>query len=111
MAFRAKRTLAAAIRRKLTDEQMSISAFAKRIKTGRQSVRRLLDGRDTAITLNTMARAAEALDLEFEISVKPLPLPKLEKIAERYATTTDEKEAAKLEEQFLEGYYGKRSKT
>ena len=89
---------------------MSVSALARRIRTGRQSVRRLLDGKDTAITLNTMAKAAEALDLEFEISVKPLPLPKLERIAQRYVATRDDKEAAKLEEQFLEGYYGKHSK-
>ncbi len=107
MAVKAKKTLATALKRKLTDEQLSVSAFAKRIKTGRQSVRRLLDGQNTAITLNTMAKAASALDLEFELSVKALPLPKLEKIAQRYVATTDDKAAAKLEDQFIEGYYGK----
>ncbi|MBI5769781.1 MAG: XRE family transcriptional regulator [Verrucomicrobia bacterium] len=107
MAFRAKKTLATAIKRKLSAEQMSISAFAKKIKTGRQSIRRLLDGKNTAITLNTMAKAADALNLEFEISVKPLPLSRLEPIAKKYAETSDEKEAARLEKEFLEGYYGK----
>lgn len=107
MAVKAKKTLAAAIKRKLTAERMSVSEFAKKIKTGRQSVRRLLDGRNTAITLNTMAKAADALDLEFEISIRPQALPKLEKIAHRYVGTSDDKEAAKLEEQFLTGYYGR----
>lgn len=107
MAFKAKKTLAVALKQKLTDEQMSVSSFAKKIGTGRQSVRRLLDGKNTAITLKTMAKAADALNLEFAISVRPLPLPKLEQIAKQYSDTADEKEAARLETQFIEGYYGK----
>ena len=107
MAFRAKRTLATALKQKLADEQMSISNFAKKIKTGRQSVRRLLDGKNTAITLSTMAKAAHALNLQLEITVRPLPLSKLESIAKKYVETHDDKEAARLEVEFLEGYYGK----
>jgi len=110
MAFKAKKNLAAALRQKLTNEHMSISAFAKKIRTGRQSVRRLLDGKNTAITLGTMAKAAEALNLEFELSVKPLSLARLEPIARRYAETSDAQEATKLEAQFIEGYYGKPGK-
>ena len=107
MAYRAKRTLATALKQKLVDEQMSVSTFAKKIKTGRQSVRRLLDGKNTGITLNTMAKAAEALNLEFEISLRPLPLSKLEPLAKKYVEARDDKEAARLETEFLEGYYGK----
>jgi hypothetical protein len=40
-------------------------------------------------------------------ATKPLDLPKLEKLAERYVAAKDDREAAKLEAQFLEGYYGK----
>ena len=107
MAVRAKRTLAEAIKRKLDADQMTISTFAKRIGTGRHSVRRLLDEKNTSITLKTMAKAADALNLEFAVSVKPLPLSKLERIARRYVDTVDEKKARTLEKQFLEGYYGK----
>ena len=110
MAINAKKTLAAALRRKLSEERISVSAFARKIGTGRQSVRRLLDGRNTAITLNTMAKAADALDLELELSVKALPLAKLEGLARRYVAATDDKVAAKLEEQFLKGYYGRPAK-
>jgi hypothetical protein len=107
MAVRAKRTLATALKQKLVDEQMSVSSFAKKIKTGRQSVRRLLDGKNTAITLNTMAKAAQALNLQFDLTVRPLPLSKLEPIAKKYVETPDTKEAARLETEFLKGYYGK----
>lgn len=107
MAFRAKQTLATALKRKLANEKMSISSFAKKIKTGRQSVRRLLDGKNTSVTLNTMAKAAEALDLEFEVSVRPLPLSKLEPIAKKFVETSDKDEAARLEAEFMQGYYGK----
>ena len=107
MAFQAKKTLATALKQKLAVERMSISTFAKRIKTGRQSVRRLLDGKNTAITLNTMAKAAKALNLQFELSVRPLPLSKLEPIAKKYVETPDDKEAARREAEFMDGYYGK----
>ncbi|MBL9201515.1 MAG: hypothetical protein JNL39_13485 [Opitutaceae bacterium] len=39
---------------------------------------------------------------------QPLDLPALEKMAERYVAAKDDREAAKLEARFLEGYYGKR---
>jgi transcriptional regulator with XRE-family HTH domain len=106
-AVQLKKTLADAIRHRLAEDNMSISAFAKKIRTGRNSVRRLLDGKNTAITLKTMTKAAHALNLELSLAVKQLPLSKLELIAKQYADTSDNKEAAKLEVQFLEGYYGK----
>ena len=106
-AFQLKKTLADAVRHKLTEDHMSISAFAKKTKTGRNSVRRLLDDKDTSITLKTMAKAANALNLELSLAVRKLPLARLEKIAGKYIKTKDEAAAAKLEAQFLEGYYGR----
>ena len=88
-------------------DRLSITTFAKRTKTGRNSVRRILDGKNTSITLKTMAKAAEALNLELTLSVKKLTSVQLGKIADRYASTRDEQEAARLETQFLEGFYGK----
>jgi transcriptional regulator with XRE-family HTH domain len=88
-------------------DRLSISTFAKRTKTGRNSVRRILDGKNTSITLKTMARAAEALNLELTLSVKELSPVELGKIADCYASANDEHEAAKLEDQFVEGFYSK----
>lgn len=102
-----KKSLASAIRQKMAADRLSISTFAKRTKTGRNSVRRILDGKNTSITLKTMARAAEALNLELTLSVKRLSPVQLGKIADRYASARDEQEAARLENQFVEGFYGK----
>lgn len=88
-------------------DRLSITTFAKKTKTGRNSVRRILDGKNTSITLLTMAKAAEALNLELTLSVKQLPLPSLRKIAGQLASTKDPKSADRLKKQFLEGYYGK----
>ncbi len=106
-ALQLKKTLADAIRQKLAEDHMSISTFAKKTGTGRHSVRRLLDGKNTAITLKTMAKAAHALNLELTLSVKQLPLSSLEKISRRLASTEDASEAVELKKRFMEGYYGK----
>jgi len=107
IALQLKKSLASAIRQKMVADRLSITTFAKRTKTGRNSVRRILDGKNTSITLKTMAKAAEALNLELTLSVKKLTSVQLGKIADRYASTRDEQEAARLETQFLEGFYGK----
>ena len=109
-ALQLKKSLASAIRQKMVADRLSISTFAKRTKTGRNSVRRILDGKNTSITLKTMARAAEALNLELTLSVKKLSPVQLGKIADRYAAANDEQEAARLENQFVEGFYGKTAK-
>ena len=106
-ALQLKKSLASAIRRKMAADRLSITTFAKRTKTGRTSVRRILDGKNTSITLKTMARAAEALNLELTLSVKRLSPAQLGKIADRFASADDDHEAAKLEDQFVEGFYGK----
>lgn len=106
-ALQLKKSLADAIRYKMAAEHLSISTFAKKTKTGRNSVRRILDGKNTAITLRTMAKAAKALNLELSLTVKPLPLTKLGKIAGQLAATDDAHKAEELKKQFMEGYYGK----
>ncbi len=106
-ALKLKKSLAEAIRHRMESEHLSITTFAKKTKTGRNSVRRILDGKNTAITLKTIAKAAAALNLELTLSVKQLPLDKLEKIAGRLAASDDAQKAAELKKQFMEGYYGK----
>jgi transcriptional regulator with XRE-family HTH domain len=106
-ALQLKKSLASAIRQKIAADRLSISTFAERTRTGRNSVRRILDGKNTSITLKTMARAAEALNLELTLSVKRLSPVQLGKIADRYASADGEQEAARLESEFVEGFYGK----
>jgi transcriptional regulator with XRE-family HTH domain len=106
-ALQLKRSLAAAIRRKMADDNLSVTTFAKRTRTARNSVRRILDAKNTSITLNTMARAAEALNLELILSVKRLSPEQLGKVADRYAVATNKKEVARLETELLEGFYGR----
>jgi transcriptional regulator with XRE-family HTH domain len=106
-ALQLKKSLADAIRHQMKLDHLSISTFARKTKTNRNSVRRILDGKNTSITLKTMAKAAEVLNLELTLSVKQLPLAKLERIAGKLAATDDSKKAAELKKQFLEGYYGR----
>jgi hypothetical protein len=106
-ALQLKKTLADAIKHQMKFDHLSISSFARKTKTNRHAVRRILDGKNTSITLKTMARAAEALNLEMTLTVKQLPLGKLGKIAGQLAATGDAPKAAELKKQFLEGYYGK----
>lgn len=106
-ALQLKKSLADAIKHQMKFDHLSISSFARKTKTNRHSVRRILDGKNTSITLKTMAKAAEALNLELTLSVKQLPLGKLGRIAGQLAATDDAQKAAELKKQFMEGYYGK----
>jgi transcriptional regulator with XRE-family HTH domain len=97
---------AAALQLKKSDN-LNITAFARKTKTGRNSVKRILDGRNTAITLKTMAKAAEALNLKITLTIKPFPVSKLDKIAKQMVEATTANDAEKLKVQFIEGFYGK----
>ena len=106
-AVQLKKSLANAIKQQMKFDHLSISSLAKKTKTNRHAIRRILDGKNTSITLKTMAKAAEALNLEMTLTVRQLPLDKLGRIAGQLAATDNAKKAAELKKQFLEGYYGK----
>jgi len=106
-ALQIKKSLADAIRSKMAQEGLSLSTFSRKINTERNALRRILDEKSTSITLNTMVKTAEALDLELTLSVKPMPIAELGKIAERLAVAKNAKEANQLKRQFLAGYYGR----
>jgi hypothetical protein len=103
-----KTTIATALRDQMQAEKISVSAMAKRIRTSRNAVRRLLDGKNTAVTLVSMVKAAEAANLELTISAKPRPLDELRPLAERLAQARNPAEAARLKRQLIKGYYGSR---
>lgn len=102
-----KRTLATAVRRKMAADNLSVAAMARMTKTGRNAVKRLLDERNTAISLKTMAKAASALDLEIKLSVRPLPVAKLDLIAKKIVEAPTAAEAEQWKDRFVEGFYGK----
>ena len=106
-ALQIKKALADAIRRKMAKEGLNLSSFSRKISTERNALRRILDEKSTSITLNTMVKTAEALDLELTLSVKPMPIAELEKIAEKLAGAKNARQADKLKRQFLAGYYGR----
>lgn len=56
-----KRVLARKVRRAMKEQGLSKAAMARRMKTSRMALDRLLDPDNTSVTLNTMLRAAAAV--------------------------------------------------
>ena len=106
VALNLKRVLADSLRQKLATDKTSVSAFARRIGTGRIAIRRLLDPKNTAVTLKTMTKAVHALGLEITIGVGPKPLAQLEPMIDRYLVAEDSVTASHLEDELVAGYYG-----
>ena len=106
VALKIKQSLASAIRERMAAEHLNITTFAKKAKTGRNSIRRILNGKNTSITLNSIGKAAEALNLDFTLSARKLTSDQLGEIADRL-DTADSREKATMEEEFVAGFYGK----
>ncbi len=62
-----KRLIAWRLRQAMKEKHLSQEAMAKKMKTSRPSVHRLLDPENTAVTLKTMQRAADALNKELRV--------------------------------------------
>ena len=56
-----KKVLALQIEEGMNEQQITKTAMAKRMHTSRAALNRLLDDRDTSLTLTTLASAAAAL--------------------------------------------------
>jgi transcriptional regulator with XRE-family HTH domain len=105
-ALKLKTTLATALRDQMRAEDLNVSTMAKRTGTSRNAIRRLLDGKNTGVTLSSMVKAAQAANLELTITAKPMSLAALRPLAERLAKTDSPAEAARLRKQLTKGYYG-----
>ena len=68
--LQAKRELARQLLSVLTEENVSQSELARRMKTSRAVVHRLLQGDDPSVTLATISRAAKALGRTFSVRSK-----------------------------------------
>jgi hypothetical protein len=65
-----KRVLVWQLTQAMTKQNITKSDLAKRMKTSRAALDRLLDADNTSVTLSTMGRAAAALGKELSISLK-----------------------------------------
>lgn len=100
-----KRALAASILQKMEQDNLSISALAERIGTGRTAVRRILDAQNTSITFRSMSRAAHAVGLKIKLIAEPMSPNELGQLANRLAKSKTKAESAKLTARITEGFY------
>ena len=100
-----KRSLTASIQKKMAQDNLSISALADRMGTGRTAVRRILDAKNTSITFRSMSRAAQAVGLQIKLIAEPMSPDDLGKLAHRLAKSKSRAESAKLSAQITEGFY------
>jgi hypothetical protein len=65
-----KRVLVWQLSQAMKKQRITKSALAKRMKTSRMALDRLLDADNTSVTLQTMGRAAAALGKELSVALK-----------------------------------------
>ncbi len=68
-----KRIVADELQAAMKKQKISVVTMARRMKTSRTQVRRLLDPNDDSATIISLARAAQAVGYRFRISFKPEP--------------------------------------
>ena len=100
-----KRSLTDSILQKMEQDNLSISALAECIGTGRTAVRRILDAKNTSITFRSMSRAAQAVGLQIKLIAEPMFPDDLGKLAHRLAKSQSRTESAKLAARITEGFY------
>lgn len=65
-----KRMLARRLAELMKKQHVTKSALAKRMRTSRTALDRLLDAENTSVTLQTMGRAAAALGKQLSVTLK-----------------------------------------
>jgi hypothetical protein len=101
-----KNELAGVLRQRMASGEFDVSSFAKRMKTSRSAVRRLLDTKNTAITFRTLARAADAAGLEVSFTVRQKSPAELTDLARQLADAKSQAKAARLKKDLAAGFYG-----
>jgi DNA-binding phage protein len=100
-----KRSLTASILDKMHQDNLTISALADRMGTGRTAVRRILDAKNTSITFRSMSRVARAVGLKIKLIAEPMSPDDLGALAHRLAKSKSRAKSAKLSAQITEGFY------
>jgi DNA-binding Xre family transcriptional regulator len=70
-AVAVKRLIAWQIEQEMTAQKLTKTAMAKKMRTSRASLNRLLDENDTSLTLTTLAGAAAALGRRIKLELAP----------------------------------------
>ena len=65
-----KKVIADELLAEMVRARVTRSALASRMRTSRTLVNRLLDPRDTSVTLATLSKASRALRLDLEVTVR-----------------------------------------
>ena len=71
-AVAVKRVIAWQIEQAMADQNLTKTAMAKKMRTSRASLNRLLDENDTSLTLTTLAGAAAALGRRIKLELAPV---------------------------------------
>ena len=75
-ALTRKKVLADALRKAMKAQKVTPAEMARRMRTSRPTVYRLLDPAERGATLDTLERASLALGLDLEIRLVPSATPK-----------------------------------
>ena len=70
-AMAVKRVIAWQIEQEMSAQKITKTAMAKKMRTSRASLNRLLDEHDTSLTLTTLAGAAAALGRRIKLELVP----------------------------------------
>ena len=71
-AIAVKRVIAWQIEQEMAAQKLTKTAMAKKMRTSRASLNRLLDENDTSLTLTTLAGAAAALGRRIKLELAPV---------------------------------------
>ena len=71
-AVAVKRVIAWQIEQEMSAQRITKTAMAKKMRTSRASLNRLLDENDTSLTLTTLASAAAALGRRIKLELAPV---------------------------------------
>jgi antitoxin HicB len=71
-AVAVKRVIAWQIEQEMSAQRLTKTAMAKKMRTSRASLNRLLDENDTSLTLTTLASAAAALGRRIKLELAPV---------------------------------------
>ena len=71
-AVAVKRVIAWQIEQEMSAQKITKTAMAKKMRTSRASLNRLLDENDTSLTLTTLAGAAAALGQRIKLELTPI---------------------------------------
>jgi len=106
LAREIKRELVHALKSKMKAQNLSVSALAKKLKTGRFTVQRVLDPDNISISLNTISRVAHALGLKITLRPRELSPKELKTLADKMVNAPTKEKSDEYLKQIVEGFYG-----